>query len=83
MEGLGKEFNFYQKKKQEFLSQYKGKFIVIIEEKVVGVYDDKFQAINETKEKHTLGTFLVQHVIEGDDIAFFHSKVLLKHEQSA
>ena len=77
MDKLQKEFEFYQEKKSEFISKYKDKYIVIVGQEVVGIYDDKMEAIDKTKEENSLGTFLVQHVSKGSDEAFFHSRVSL------
>ena len=74
METLDVEFKFYQENKENFLSKHEGKFIVIKEKKVIGVYEDRMKAIEETKKTHELGTFLVQEVVENDTI-FFHSRV--------
>ena len=54
----------------------KGKFIAIKGTEVIGVFDDRVAAINETKKNHGLGTFLVQEVIK-DDVLVFHSRVLI------
>ncbi len=81
MSQLGREFQFYQSKKEEFLSKYKGKFIVIRGEEVLGAYDDRIDAVTKTKEKYELGTFLVHHVIE-DDGAVFHSRVRVMNDKS-
>ena len=81
MDKLQKEFEFYQEKKSEFISKNKNKYIVIVGREVVGIYDDKMEAINKTKEKYSLGTFLVQHVSEGSDEAFFCSRVSLVNDK--
>ena len=83
MTDLKQEFEFYQKNKADFLAKYKGKFIVIKQKNVIGTFDNEMEAVNETKKTHPLGTFLVQHVIEDDDTAFFYSRVSLKNVRSA
>ena len=75
MENLDKDFKFYQENKEKFISKYENKFIVIFQQKVIGVFSDKMEAINETRKKHELGTFLVQEVTKDSDIAFFYSRV--------
>ena len=81
MSQLDREFQFYQSKKDEFLSKYKGKFVVIRGEEVLGVYDDRVDAVTKTKEKYELGTFLVHHVVE-DDGAIFHSRVRVMNDKN-
>ena len=82
MASLDEEFKYYQNNKEEFLSKHKGKFIVIKGEKMIGVYDDRMEAIEATRKKHELGTFLVQEVKE-NDIQTFHSRVLLGDKEDA
>lgn len=74
---LDREFEYYQKNKPDFLSKYEGKYIVIKGEKVLGVYDDRVKAVDETLEEHELGTFLVKQVVK-NDVAMFHSRVRIK-----
>lgn len=73
---LDKEFQFYLANKDEFLEKYEGKFLVIRGEEVIGVFDDKVEAIDKTREKFPLGTFLVQHI--NRDKILFHSRVRIK-----
>jgi len=60
MEKLEKEFKFYLEHQDEFVKKYKGKFIVIKNREVLGVFDSELEAIEKTAEKHELGTFLIQ-----------------------
>ena len=82
MAALDKEFKYYQDNKEHFLSKYEGKFIVIKGEEVIGVFDDRIAAIEETKKTHKLGTFLVQHIVKDNKI-FFNSRVRIKKNDVA
>ena len=82
MGNLDKEFKFYRENKEKFLSEYKGKFIVIKGEKVIGIYQDKMEAIQKTQEEHELGTFLVHEVVE-DDVSFYYSGIRLRNRERA
>ena len=62
MAELEKEFKYYLQNKEKFLKDYKGKFIVIKDQRVLGIYDDQMEAIEQTRKEHKLGTFLVHHV---------------------
>ena len=75
MADLEKEFSFYRDNKKQFLKEYKGKFIVIKGSEIIGVFNEEIEAIEETKKNYELGTFLVQHVRENDDTAFFYSRI--------
>ena len=74
---LQKEFDFYLANQAEMVEKYDGKFIVIKDGIVVGEYDDEMTAVTETQKSHTIGTFLVQKVSEGDTeySQTFHSRV--------
>ncbi len=76
---LQKEFDFYLAHQAEMVEKYDGKYIVIKNESVVGVYDDEITAVTKSQESHELGTFLVQKVSEGDTeySQTFHSRVVL------
>lgn len=74
---LQKEFDFYLKNQEEFVKKYKGKFLVIKDEKLLNVYDTMDDAYFKTKETHEIGTFLIQECTPGTDAytETFHSRV--------
>ena len=75
---LQTEFEFYLSHQDEMVRKYDGKYIVIKNGNVLGVYDDALSAVTETQNSHELGTFLVQKVSEGDAeySQTFHSRVV-------
>lgn len=75
---LKKEFQFYLDNQQKLVAEYKGKFIVIKDQTVVGSYDSETQAYEDSVKKFKLGTFLIQHCLAGEDshTQVFHSRVL-------
>lgn len=79
MKSLVKEFNYYLKNQDNLAKKYKGKFIVIKADQVIGVYDTDNQAIKETMKEHKLGTFLVHLAEAGEDnvTKTIHSRRLL------
>ena len=58
--GLHKEFQYYVRHHKELAEKYRGKFVVIKDEQVIGAYDLELEAITETSKEHDIGTFLVQ-----------------------
>ena len=62
---LKKEFDYYIAHQAELVSQYRGKFLVIKDQKVIGTHDDQATAVLETQKSHQLGTFLVQQAVPG------------------
>lgn len=74
---LKPEFDYYLANQAELVKKYSGKFVVIKNRAVIGVYDDQATAVSETKKTHELGTFLVQKVEPGSEsyTQTFHSRV--------
>ncbi len=78
---LEKEFKYYLAHQEQLVKQYKGKFIIIKNQEVIGVYETEIQAYEETQKKHKLGTFLIQECLPGKESysATFHSRVVFGH----
>lgn len=74
---LEKEFEYFKKHQVELVKQYEGKFIVIKNEKVIGVYETEIEAYQKTQETEELGTFLIQRCIPGKEVytQTFHSRL--------
>ena len=74
---LEKEFKYYLDHQDELVKKYNGKFLVIKDCKVIGIFDTELEAIEKTTEKHKLGTFLVQKCEPGSDsyTQTYHSRV--------
>lgn len=77
MTDLKKDFAYYLEHQDELVSQHKGKFIVIKNCQVIGVYDSEMEAITETSKHHDLGSFLVQECEPGSSsyMHMYHSRV--------
>ncbi len=56
---LENEFNFYVEHQEELVKKYDGKVIVLKDNKVIGVFDNDHDAVNEISKTHEIGTFLV------------------------
>jgi hypothetical protein len=74
---LKAEFDYYLTNQEKLVEQYRGKFIVIKDQTVLGAYDSALSAIQETQKQHPLGTFLVQKCEPGREsyTQNFHSRV--------
>jgi hypothetical protein len=77
MAELEKEFEYYLQNQEELLQKYEGKFVVIKDDAVIGVYETELEAVEETSKKHELGTFLVQKCEPGSEsyTYTYHSRV--------
>ena len=75
---LDKEFTYYLDNQDELLKKYNNRFIVIVDEEVVGDYESYEQALFQSVGKYELGTFLIQECTEGEDAytQTFHSRVV-------
>jgi len=63
---LEQEFKYFVDHQKELVKQYNGKYLIIKDQSVVGVYDTIEAAYEGGKEKYELGTFLIQYCIPGD-----------------
>ncbi len=74
---LEKEFNFYLNNQDKLVQDYEGKYLVIIEEEIVGVFNSDEEAYFESEKKYEAGTFLIQFCEAGDNsyTQSFHSRV--------
>lgn len=76
---LSKEFAHYREHQDELVRLYEGRYIVIVDEQVVGDFDSAIEAYQSAARGHRPGTFLVQLVTPGDEAysQVFHSRVAL------
>jgi len=74
---LEKEYDYYLKNIDSLKDKYLNKFIVIKDDEVIGVYDDRTDALKKTAKKHKLGTFLIQQIVKDETKLFrkFYSRV--------
>jgi len=77
---LKKEFDYYLAHQDELVQQFEGRYAVIKDGKILGVYDSEMRALGETRKAHALGTFLIQRVSKGkrDYSQTFHSGVVFR-----
>lgn len=75
---LEKEFKYYVSHQKELVEKYNGKFLVIIGEEVVSVYDSFEDAIKQSQKKYQLGIFLIQQCLPGEDsyTQTFHTRAI-------
>lgn len=75
---LEKEFKYYLDNQAALLKRYKGKFLVIKNNKIIGVYSSEAEAYNKTIKEHELGSFLIQECSPGEQAytQTFHSRVI-------
>jgi len=76
---LQKQLEYFKANQKELVKKYEGKFLVIKDQQVQGVYDTEIEAYTEAKKKFDLGTFLIQQCLPGQEsyTQTFHSRVAL------
>ena len=74
---LQKELEFFKAHQEELVRQHEGKFLVIKDQVVQGVYDTELEAYTDAQNKFELGTFLIQRCLPGEEgfTQTFHSRV--------
>jgi hypothetical protein len=75
---LDKEFKYFVNHQKELVRKYNGKYIVIIGEEIVGIFDSIAQAYEDSIKKYTPGTFFIQFCIPGEEAysQSFNSRVI-------
>ena len=64
---LEREFDYYKKHQEELVTKYNGKYIVIIGEDVVDVYDTLPETYKESGKKYKAGEYLIQLCLPGKE----------------
>ena len=74
---LDREFAYFKKHQLRLFKEHPGKFLVIKDEKVIGVYDSHDDAYFSMQVEHELGTFLIQQATSDKDsyTATFRTRV--------
>ena len=65
---LNTEWDYYEKNRDELVEKYCGKFVVISGDKVVSAYDDEKMAYKETVKSIPLGSFMIHHIAEEEEV---------------
>ena len=65
---LEAEWKFYENNRNDLVEKYCGKFVVISGDKVVAAYDDEKAALRETIKTIPLGSFMIHHIAEEEEV---------------
>lgn len=57
---MREDFEWFEQHYEEFQSMYGNAFLVIKNQKIIGVYDSYGAGVRETQKTEELGTFIVQ-----------------------
>lgn len=67
MTQVEQNFRYYLSHQNELVEKYNGKYIVIVNNQVVGAYDDFPHAYYSSLEKYEPGTFMIQMCTPGKE----------------
>jgi hypothetical protein len=65
---LDTEWGFYEANREDLVEKYCGKYVVISGKNVVAAYDDQRTAYLETKKTIPLGSFMIHHITEEEEV---------------
>jgi len=65
---LETEWEFYENNRDELVEKYCGKFVVISGDRLVSVYDDENTAYFQTIKTIPLGSFMIHHITEEEEV---------------
>lgn len=68
---LEAEFKYYLENRDELISRYGSRYIVIKGCRVVGAYDTEDEALEETLKDHEMGTFIMRRADRSIDPIIF------------
>lgn len=57
---LEKEYRYFTDNRDAIIKKYLNKYIVIVDEEVVDVYDKRIKALKESALKYGMGNFLIE-----------------------
>lgn len=81
MDKLTEAYNFYKENLSELLKEFKGKFLVIMDNEVKGSFETQADAYYFATSKFVDGHFLIQKVTDDNEDSeierTFHSRVLI------
>lgn len=61
---LEREVYYYEKNKRKFKELYNGKYIVIKNKAIIGIYDTHSEAYHNTITDNEVGTFIIKHIVK-------------------
>jgi hypothetical protein len=65
---LEKEWAYYMSNRDEIVRKYRDKYVVISDDRVVAAYDDENDAYFDTIKSIPLGSFMIHHVTEPEEV---------------
>ncbi|MCI8396814.1 MAG: hypothetical protein HFJ52_03980 [Clostridia bacterium] len=71
---IDKNYKYYTEHQEELFKKHKNKFVIIKDEKVIGVYKTLEEAIQNAKNIEA-GTYIIQECLQKKKVQTFHTRV--------
>ena len=65
---LATEFAYYMRNRDKIVQKYHNKYVVVSGNKVIAAYNDRKEAYYETVKSIPLGSFMIHHATEVEEI---------------
>ena len=64
MQTIDHEIAWYKINRQQFIKDYDGKYLVIKDEKIAGIYDSNTEAQDTARSEFLFGTYIIEHPVD-------------------
>ena len=61
---LDREFQTFQENKQNLVKNHKGKFVLIKDDEIIGIFENELDAVNQGNEQFKDSHFLVNEITD-------------------
>jgi hypothetical protein len=74
---LDRELEFFKQNQESLVEEHHDQVLVIKDQELVGVYDNKLEAYQSASENFEPGSFLIQEAVSGEEAytQTFHSRI--------
>lgn len=75
---LEREHEYFENHKDELLDQYRGQYLVIVDETVQGAFKEQADAYDYAFDNFERGKFLVRLCVPDSDAMTYHSRIIME-----
>lgn len=68
---LAREFQTFNALREQLMKEHPGKFVLIKDDKQIGIFENELEAIEKGKEMFDQGSFLVNEIADTNDVAHY------------
>lgn len=64
MQTIDHEIAWYKANRQQFIKDYDGKYLVIKDEQIAGIYNSNTEAQDTARSEFLFGTYIIEHPVD-------------------